>query len=529
MRKRFANFYMINRHINLEGKMKKNKKGLPYRHIFAILLTSVKVLALIIGIYVLNTHLSYLCIIIYILQGFCVIYIIASNDNPEYKIPWLIVVFMLPKIGFLFYFFFYRGKLNSKQTKRLITLKKYRYSFSDQTNFSSLYKESTLAYLQAKMLCNISNSHLFTDTEVKYFPSGESALDCLIIDLNGAKEFIYMEYFTISFGVFWDLIHEILVKKAKAGLDVRVIYDDVGCMSTLPACYYKTLNEEGINCVPFSKLKGRLSSEFNNRTHRKITVIDGKVAYTGGVNIADEYINAKKRFGYWKDCMIRLKGSAVYEFTKLFIIDFGLNEEKLSFIQEKGVLYPKTDRESDGYVVPFGCGPKPFYKHRIASVLIENLIETATESVFITTPYLIIDNNLCNSLENASLRGVKVGIIVPYLPDKKTVFQFTKIYCERLLNAGVKIYQYTPGFIHSKCYLVDGKSALVGTVNLDYRSLVHHYENGVWIYGADCIRDIKEDMEKVMLESRELTREEFKSGKVVKWIVKITKIFSPLM
>ena len=227
--------------------------------------------------------------------------------------------------------------------------------------------------------------------------------------------------------------------------------------------------------------------------------------------------------------MIRLTGGAVYELTKLFINDFGLSEDKLSHIHDKNILYPKTNSKNGGFVVPFGCGPKPRYKYRVAGVLIENLIETATESIFITTPYLIIDDKLCSAIENASLRGVKVGIVVPRLPDKKVVFQFTKIYCERLIEVGVKIYQYTPGFIHSKCYLVDGKCALVGTVNLDYRSLVHHYENGVWIYDADCICDIKDDMEKTILESRQLTKKEFKSGKMIKWIVKATKILSPLM
>ena len=274
------------------------------------------------------------------------------------------------------------------------------------------------------MLRKIAETHLFTDTRQTYFPLGEQMHAAMLEDLRRAERFIYMEYFIIEAGIFWDSILEILKEKAAQGVEVRVLYDDIGCMTTLPGNYAKVLRSYGIQATPFSRMRGNADSEFNNRSHRKIMVIDGKVGYTGGVNIADEYINAIVKHGHWKDVGLRMEGEAVMELTKLFQIDFGLNFRNAP---ASGVdCFPKQDGiHEPGYLIPFGDGPHPIYSRHVGKSVIQNLLAGATRYAWMTTPYLILDNDLCLSLENAALRGVDVRIIVPHVPDKKLILEIT--------------------------------------------------------------------------------------------------------
>ena len=337
-----------------------------------------------------------------------------------------------------------------------------------------------------------------------------------------------MEYLIYEGGTFWNSILEILKKKAVEGGEVKVLYDDIGCMMTLPGDYYhKTLKAYGIEATTFSRLKGNADSEFNNRSHRKITVIDGKVGYTGGVNIADEYINEVVKYGHWKDTAIRLEGEAVRELTKLFLVDFGINVKKMPNIRDD--LYPKTEVKEHGYLVPFGDGPHPLYNRRVGKSVIQNMLNGATRYMWMTTPYLIIDNDLCQSIENAALRGVDVRIIVPHIPDKKLVFSMTQSFYYRLMAAGVRIYEYEPGFLHAKSYLADDDQAMIGTINLDYRSLVHHFENGVWMYDCESIKDLKSDMEETLRKSIEVTPEMLKANLLQRFIRAVVRIFAPML
>ena len=349
----------------------------------------------------------------------------------------------------------------------------------------------------------------------------------LIEDLETAEKFIYMEYFIIEEGKFWNSILEILRRKAAAGVEVKVLYDDIGCMMTLPGNYHKTLKSYGIEATPFSRLKGNADSEFNNRSHRKITVIDGKIGYTGGVNIADEYINEIVKYGHWKDTAIRLEGEAVRELTKLFLVDFGINVRKMPNIRDD--LYPKTEIKEQGYVIPFGDGPHPLYNRRVGKSVIQNMLNSATRYMWMTTPYLIIDNDLCQSIENAALRGVDVRIVVPHIPDKKLVFGMTQSFYHRLMAAGVRIYEYEPGFIHAKSYLSDDNQAMIGTINLDYRSLVHHFENGVWMYGCESIKDLKADIEDILNKSIEVTNDILKTNLLQRFSRAVVRIFAPML
>lgn len=512
-----------------KGIIERQCSYVPVRYILALLITLFEVLAIIGVTVALCYFVPYFYIAAFFTEIFCVIKIIASHDNPEYKIPWLLFVLILPIVGFMLYFIFYSRTFNKKYVRRLQKLYGEKYPNNDVENFSSLKQVNLTAYNQAKLLCSLSNSHLFTNTTQRYFPIGEQMWQSMLNDLKDAKRFIYMEYFIIEEGTFWNSILEILKEKAKSGLDVRVVFDDIGCMSTLPGNYAKQLSELGIKATPFSRLKGQANNEFNNRSHRKITVIDGKIGYTGGVNIADEYINQIKRFGHWKDVGIRLEGPAVYELTKLFLIDFGVNVKKLPQRLAGDILYPNTNNDEKGYVIPFGDGPAPLFKRRVAQSLIVDMLSTAKNYAYIMTPYLIIDNDMCLAIENAAIKGVDVRIIVPHIPDKKLVFEMTKTFYERLVKAGVKIYEYKAGFVHAKCYLVDDETAMVGTINMDYRSLVHHFENGVWLHKTKCITDIKLDMLDTIEKSILIEEKNIKTNIFQRFIRSIVRIFAPLL
>lgn len=501
---------------------------IPVRYIIAVLITLLEVLAIMGILIACCIYIPYFYLAAWLTQIFCVIRIIASDDNPDYKVPWLLFVLIVPLAGFMLYFLFYSRRLQKRFIKRLDNLKSHTYNQNDSELFVKLREENPVAAAQANMLCKIAETHLFTNTKQEYFPLGEDMHQRLLIDLEAAEKFIYMEYFIVEEGKFWNSILEILKAKAAAGVEVKVLYDDIGCMMTLPGDYHKILRTYGIDATPFSRLKGNADSEFNNRSHRKIMVIDGKVGYTGGVNIADEYINEIVRFGHWKDTALRLEGEAVWELTKLFLVDFGINKRKLPDIRSD--VYPVQSHISEpGYVIPFGDGPHPIYERRVGKSVIQNMLSGATEYAWMTSPYLIIDNDLCTDLENAALRGVDVRIIVPHIPDKKLVFAMTRSFYHRLMEAGVKIYEYEPGFIHAKSYLVDGTLAMIGTINLDYRSLVHHFENGVWMYRCEAVKALKKDMDDTLEKCIEVTPDTLKTSLLQRFICAVVRIFAPML
>ena len=501
---------------------------IPVRYIIAMLITVIEILAIIGIVVALCYFVPYFYIAAWITEIACVIRIISSDDNPDYKVPWLLFVMIIPIGGFMLYFLFYSRTLKKKYIRRLDELKNMAYHHDDTALFQKLHAENAVAHGQAKMLCNISEAHLFTNTRQKYFSIGEEMYKSMLADLRTAEKFIFMEYFIIEEGRFWNSILELLKEKAEQGVEIRVVYDDIGCMSTLPGNYAKILGKYGIRATQFSRLRGNADSEFNNRSHRKILVIDGKVGYTGGINIADEYINEIERFGHWKDTGLRLEGEAVIELTRLFLSDYGINVKKLPKKQTDYFPAYKVQGEG-GYVIPFGDGPRPIYQRRVGKSVIQNLLASATRYVYMTTPYLIIDNDLCQSIENAAMRGVEVKIIVPHIPDKKLVFELTQSFYQRLMNAGVEIYEYEPGFIHAKSYLADDEYAMIGTINLDYRSLVHHFENGVWLYRCDATKALKADIKDTLQKSMKITPEMCKVKPLRALVRAVARIFAPLM
>lgn len=510
------------------GPKEKEVNYIPVRFILAIILIVLETAAVIAITMLCAAYIPYFYLLMWATEIFCVLKIINSEENPDYKIPWLLFVLIVPVVGFMIYFMFYNRKLTKKQMKRIDKIAEQQVRTEDTAVLAKLEEEDRKAYLQANLLCKLSDAHIYQNTNAEYFDMGEKMFPVMLEDLKQAKKFIFLEYFIIEEGSFWNGILDILKEKTARGVEVRVVYDDIGCMSTLPGDYYKTLRSFGIKAVCFSRLKGQADNEFNNRSHRKILVIDGKIGYTGGINIADEYINEVERFGVWKDVGIRLEGEAVVQLTSIFLEDYELNV-KTPVADFTPYFESSTSVENAGYVVPFGDGPSPMFKHRVAKTMLLNMLNQAQNYVYMMSPYLIIDNELCQAMENAATRGVDVRIVTPHIPDKKIVFIMTRSHYKRLTDAGVKIYEYVPGFVHAKVYLSDDEYAIVGTINLDYRSLVHHFENGVWLYKHEVLMQIKDDMHSTMAQSIEMTSENIPNTLSQRAIRVVVKALSPML
>ena len=515
-------------HYQVDGRtVDREVNYIPVRFILAIIFAVLETAAVIAAVMVCSYYIPYFYLLVWATEIAVVIKIIASDDNPDYKIPWLMVVLLIPVAGFMMYFLFYDRKLQKRFIRRMDAMKSIGHKPDDGHLFDALAGESLEAHNQAKMLCSIAESHLYTDTKQEYFSLGEAMFARLLEDLRSAEQFIFMEYFIIEEGHFWNSILEILKEKAASGVEVKVVYDDIGCMMTLPGDYHKTLRRFGIDATPFSALKGNADSEFNNRSHRKITVIDGKIGYTGGVNIADEYINEVVKFGHWKDVGLRLEGDAVKELTNLFLIDYGINVRKMP--EQKHNYFPKCAVAEKGYMIPFGDGPAPIYNRRVGKSCIQNMLNQADRYVYMMSPYLIIDNELCQTIENAALRGVNVKLILPHVPDKKIILEMARSYYHRLMEAGVEVYEYEPGFVHAKVYLADDEYGMVGTINLDYRSLVHHFENGVWMYRCECLKDIREDFTQTFSRCIPMDKTKIKWSLPRRFLRAVLKVFTPML
>ena len=500
---------------------------LPFRYALAVLLAILETVAILLILLLFGKYIPYFYIAMWLTLAGCVIYIVSCDGAPDYKIPWLLTVLVIPVAGFLLYFLFGNRPLRSKYIRRLDSMRKHTYPTRTNQLLEDLHRENPAIGKDAQMLCKIANTNLFTNTVQQYFPLGEDMMQQLLVDLKAAKKFIFMNYYIIEEGVFWNSILDILKEKASSGLEVRVMYDDIGCMMTLPGNYDKILKRFGIDAVPFSKLKGQANSEFNNRSHRKITVIDGRIGYTGGINLADEYINRKVLHGHWKDVGIRLEGEAVRALTKQFLTDFCLNMKNIPPTRQD--YYPHCSVPSDGFLIPFGDGPKPIYPHRVGKSVIENMLQSASRYFYAMTPYLILDEALCQALERAALRGVEVKLILPGVPDKWIVKELTCSHYERLMKAGVQIYEYTHGFVHAKLYLSDDETAMVGTINMDHRSLVHNFENGVWMHRCDCIEAIRRDFDSTLSKCTHIDESKTNWHFLRRFIRSVAKFFAPLM
>ena len=456
--------------------------------------------------------------------------ILIKDTNPEYKISWVAIILLMPPIGALLYFIFYQRRMSRREIRLIGGVVSEMNSRTDRGGeYSALAELSPRAAGRARAILSDDPVSDIYCGESEYFPSGEAYFESLISDLEEAERYIFLEYFIIEPGALWDKIHSVLVKKADAGVDVRLLYDDVGCMSTLPRRYEFQLRKEGIRAYRFAKVSPRVSSVHHNRDHRKIAVVDGRVAYTGGVNIADEYVNLKKKFGYWKDGGIRLRGSAVSGFLKLFLSSWDFVSKSISDYDSLLSSVERADGQGGGYYVPFGSGPNPIYKRQVGKNCFLNIINQAERYVYITTPYLIIDYDLTESLRNAALRGVEVKIITPGIADKKAVKIMTKSSYPYLIEAGVEIYEYAPGFIHEKLIVSDDEYAVVGTINFDFRSLVHHFECAVWMYKTDTVSAIKSGFLNTLSDSVHVSSDKSKLTFAEWGLRNAVRLFFPLL
>lgn len=454
------------------------------------------------------------------------IIIINKKENPEFKTPWLVIILLFPIFGVIIYLLFanyYTRPKEVKMTKKVH--KAIQDALGEQGSDNSAMEEfSTIGnYIDNILPYRGSNSD-----QVTYFPDGQSYFDDLASELEKAEKFIFLEYFIIGKGVVWNRIHEILIKKVQQGVDVRLVYDDIGSSLNFKNNYYKKLRKEGIKCHKFNPFRPFVSGIYNNRDHRKICVIDHKCAFTGGINLADEYANITSPFGYWKDTGIKVCGKAVKNFIIMFLSIYDIASKTISnykeFLEGNYQEYPEN-----GFILPFSDGPRPFYKECIAENVITSMISEAKKRVYISTPYLIPPYHLMETLRSAALRGVDVRIIIPKIPDKKIIYMMSKSNFKPLIDAGTKIYYYTPGFNHAKSIIVDDQFALVGTVNLDFRSLVHHYEDGVLMYRKDCLKDISNDFQSMLIQSQIVTKNNFKFKYFSRFVSSILKMFSPLL
>lgn len=466
----------------------------------------------------------------YFLSIVCVLWIVNSRMNPGYKIAWLIIILTFPFLGIAIYLF-YGGKKSGKkmQIKMDAIISNLQRSLPQHNDelMSILKEEQPNAWLQANYIRQNPFSTLYRSSCTYYSP-GEAVYPVILEELKNAKEYIFLEFFIIEKGLFWDSILSILQDKVLEGVDVRLIYDDMGNVFTLPRHYNRLLEALGIKCRVFNPLEPIPSSCLNYRDHRKILLIDGKTVFTGGINLADEYINEKKKFGYWKDSIVMIQGEAVWSFSLMFLSTWSYLNNSL----EDASLFYRNEPISGsdaitGYLQPYS--DTPLDQEAVSKNIYLNLIGKATDYLFIMTPYLILDNEMITALCNATKSGVDVRLITPHIPDKKLVHMMSRSFYPLLLEGGVRIYEYTPGFIHSKTFVADDCYGIVGTVNLDYRSLYLHFECGIWLYRKEAVMDIKKDFLETLQVSEEIL---LKNCRSKHWYIRLAssvmRIFAPL-
>lgn len=453
---------------------------------------------------------------------------VVREVNPSYKLAWLLLFLLLPRIGGILYLILGEKNIGKHKQKKLDkTHEKYVKAIGElsQKNKEMIEKSGGVSI---DSFCNyvreFGEGDYWIDSAVKYFNLGDYAFESMIKDIKKAEKFVFLEFFIIDKGEALDRVLAILKEKVKAGVEVRILYDDIGSMNTLSLDFCRELEESGIKAARFNEVGLRLiNPRLNYRDHRKIVSIDGNVAYTGGFNLADEYINRKIRFGHWKDSAVRIEGPAVWNLTHMFLETWGFTTNEVS---APDYYLPTVKKETDGVIQPFGTNP--LRKSAVGRANFVHLISNAKKYIWMSTPYLIIDDEITSLLTLAAESGVDVRIVTPHIPDKKTVFMLTRSNYEVLIRSGVKIYEYAPGFIHAKMLVCDDFRAYVGTVNMDYRSFFLHFECGVLLYGCSVIKDIKADFEKIFSVSMEIDKDH-KVCLLKRIFVPILKAFSPMM
>ena len=465
----------------------------------------------------LNASLKLLSILI-------VLYLVRKDENSAYKIGWIVLIGVLPLLGGALYLAF--G--NKAPAKRL----RERMQKVEQAHTADLAPQegqTDTLELSCKNMSRYVERYgpypAWKNTAAEYFPCGEAMYPKLLADLEQAEKFIFLEFFIVKTGKMWDGVEAILKRKAAEGVDVRLIYDDFGSLLGLPTDFVIRMEKNRIHCIPFNPVVPLVSLVMNHRDHRKIVVIDGNVAYTGGVNLADEYINAEHRFGYWKDAAIRLEGAAVWNFTVMFLNCWNaFRPLETDYAPYAPTRLPK---QQDGIVQPYA--DSPLDEEPLAETVYLNILSQAKRYVYIYTPYLAVGEEMLDALKNAAKRGVDVRLVLPGIPDKKLVFRLSRSYYVPLIRAGVRIYEYTPGFLHAKCYVSDDRVAVVGSINMDYRSLFLHFECGALLFHNSQVIALRDDVRATLPQCREVQLSDCRTSLPGTLLDSVLRLLSPLM
>ena len=469
------------------------------------------------GLYVLSMFLGILTVVI----------IINRRSNPDHKIAWIVFILLFPVFGITVFMLWGGGRIMPiiKKRMRICEAKYLRYLKDDETVREKLKYYDLIHSRQADYLTGESGYPLYDNTSTEYLSPGEKFFPRLLQELEAAEKYIYIEFFILAEGYMWEQIHEILSRKVKEGVEVKIIFDDFGSLKRQSKSFVSNLKSEGIEVTSFNPINPIMNVFMNNRNHRKIIVIDGKTAITGGINIGDEYINKIERFGYWLDSAVIIKGKAVTSFLAMFCCMWEFSTHKRIPIKR---YIAETELLEDGFVIPY-CDD-PLTDKNPAEGLYMQILNTAQRYVYIMTPYLIIDNNMKSALKMAAKSGIDIRIVTPFIPDKKYVHHVTQYNYLELLEAGIKIYEYIPGFVHSKLFISDDKVATIGTVNMDYRSFVFHFECGAWICDNSTVLDIRDHFNQILKDCRQIKLEKWKKRRLsVRMKQAILHIFAPFM
>ena len=508
-------------------KRRKTENGI-LRMCFVAVALVFQVAWILFRIKLLNEYSQHIATITSVLTVIVVLKLNSKHTNAAMKMPWIMLIMASPIMGLAMYLMF--ELLGDPGVSKGLRAVRQHLQSDDrekaEDNLLSLSRQDVAAANRSRYLWKTTGYPVYANTDVIYYPEAKAAFRAMKEDLEKAERFIFMEYFIVEDGTSFRELEEILIRKAKEGVEVRLLYDDFGSVAKVGRAFARELQKKGIRCYPFNPASPFLKLFMNHRDHRKITVIDGRVGFTGGYNLSDEYFDLIRPYGKWKDTGLRLEGEAVRSLTSTFLELWYLQTREKT--PADAYLNVRHSVPAKGYVQPFG--DNPLEEERIAENLYMNLIHQAGESLYIMTPYLIITDEMTHALGLAAKRGVDVRIITPGIPDKKTVYAVTRSYYAGLVRQGVRIFEYAPGFCHAKQCICDGKTAVVGTSNLDYRSLYHHFENNVLLYGSDAVAAIGEDFEELFPQCREVTDDclRRRAGILRIWQY-FLRLFAPLM
>ncbi len=491
------------------------------RGIISVLVLMIQILIIFFIYHFFLDYIFYFYGVSILLSIVVVIQILNSYQNPAFQLSWIILVLALPVFGIFMYLWVSSQYIPKKLGRRLNHLHKKSLTALENANIDQV---PVLDSPISNYLSRVFGYRTFFG-DATYFPSGEDFFPDFLEELKKAEKFIFLEFFIIERGHMWNSVLEILKEKVKNGVEVRLLYDGTCSISLLPLNYPEVLESFGISCLQYSPIRPFISTYHNNRDHRKIVVIDGAIGYTGGINLADEYINEKVRFGYWKDAAIKIKGNAVNTFTTLFLEMWNLSSEQQESIYPYLVNSKTTEK---GMITPYG--DHPYDREEVSKNVYLDLIHRARKYIHIMTPYLVLDNELLSALKLAAKEGLEVVIMMPHIPDKQYTYLLARSYYAQLLQAGVKIYEFTSGFVHAKNLIVDGEFATVGSVNFDYRSLYLNYECGCLLQNHKCIKKIEKDFSGTIKMCQEITFEKVEKYPIFQKIYgKVLRLFAPLM